>query len=79
MAVERFNLTFNSQMANMPIIYNIGQKFGVVTIIERANISEDSGWAQIAFSGTGEEIQRAIADLNTIGVFVSPLELAVVA
>ncbi|BDI32331.1 hypothetical protein CCAX7_43820 [Capsulimonas corticalis] len=79
MAVERFNLTFNSQMANMPIIYNIGQKFQVVTVIERANISEEAGWAQVAFNGTGEEIQRAIADLNTIGVFVSPLELAVVA
>ena len=75
MAVERFNLTFNTLMSNQPIIYNLGQKFRLVTVIERANVSEEAGWMQIAFNGDGDEIQRAIADLNTIGVVVTPTDI----
>ncbi len=77
MAVERYTLTFNSAMADKPIIYNVGKKFDVVTIIEKAAVSEEAGWIQLAIKGEPEEIQRAVADLNTIGVFVSPVELAV--
>ena len=75
MAVERFNLTFNTLMSNQPIIYNLGQKFRLVTVIERANVSEEAGWMQVAFNGDGDEIQRAIADLNTIGVVVTPTDI----
>jgi hypothetical protein len=78
MALQRWNLTFNQQMSNQPIIYNIGKNFDLVTNIEKANISEEAGWAQVAFIGEPEEIQRAIANLNTMGVFVSPIELALV-
>ncbi|MDQ2687612.1 MAG: NIL domain-containing protein [Armatimonadota bacterium] len=77
MAVERYNLTFGRQMANQPVIYNLGKKFNLVTIIEKANMSEEAGWMQIALNGDSDEIQRAIADINTMGIFVTPLELAV--
>ena len=75
MAVERFNLTFNTLMSNQTIIYNLGQKYRLVTVIERANVSEEAGWMQVAFNGDGDEIQRAIADLNTIGVVVTPTDI----
>lgn len=64
-------------MADKPIVCNIGKKFDLVTIIEKAAVSEEAGWIQLALKGEPEEIQRAVADLNTIGVFVSPAELAV--
>ena len=76
MAIERYNLTFNKQMSNMPVIYNLGKKYDLVTVLERANISEEAGWVQMAFNGDPDEIQRAVADLNTMGVFISPVELA---
>jgi len=76
MAVERYNLTFSKQMVNQPVIYNLGKKYKLVTVIERANVSEESGWMQIAFNGDPDEIQRAIADINTMGIFVTPVELA---
>ena len=79
MAVERFNLTFGKQMANQPILYNLGRKFNLVTVIEKANVTEEAGWMQVAFNGDADEIQRAIADLNTVGVFVTPIELSVFA
>ena len=73
---EHFNFTFNKQMSRQPVIYNLGKKFNLVTIIERANISEDAGWMQVALRGDADEIQRALADLSTFGVFVTPVELA---
>jgi ABC-type methionine transport system ATPase subunit len=76
MAIERYNLTFSKQMSNQPVIYNLGRKYKLVTVIERANVSEEAGWMQIAFNGDSDEIQRAIADINTMGIFVTPVELA---
>ena len=76
MAVERYNLTFSKQMANQPIIYNLGRKYNLVTVIEKANVSEEAGWMQIAFNGDSDEISRAVADLNGKGVFITPIELA---
>jgi len=76
MAVARFNLTFNRLMQSQPIVYNLGKKYRLVTVIEKANVSEEAGWMQIAFNGDGDEIQRAVADLNTLGVTVTPTEIA---
>ncbi len=77
MPIQRFNLTFNKLMANQPIMYNLSKKYRLVTIIEKANVAEEAGWMQVAFNGDIDETQRAIADLNTMGVIVTPLEVAV--
>jgi hypothetical protein len=79
MALERWNLAFNSEMQNRPILFDLGKRFDLVINVERANISEAAGWVQVTLSGETEEIQRSIAYLNTLGVFVSPTELAVIA
>ena len=76
MAIERYTLTFTPEMSKSPVLCNIGKNHNVSTIIERANISEEAGWAQVAFSGETEEIQRAIASLNMTGVSVAPVGLA---
>ena len=76
MAVERYTLTFNTLMRNQPILYNLGRKYRLIVTLEKANLSEDAGWVQVAFSGDNDEIQRAVADLNTMGIFVTPIELA---
>jgi hypothetical protein len=76
MAVERYNLTFSKQMGDQPVLYNLGRKFNLVTVIERANVSEEAGWIQVAFRGDPDEIARAIADLSMTGVFITPIGLA---
>lgn len=76
MAVERLNLTFNAEMQNKPILHEIGKRYDLIVNIERANVSEGAGWVQVTLTGETEEIQRAIAYLNTLGVFVTPIELA---
>jgi molybdopterin converting factor small subunit len=68
---EVYRLAFYRQMYNTPLLYNIGKKFRVVVNIRRAMLNEDSGWAEVALSGSIEEIGRAVADLQTTGVSVT--------
>jgi hypothetical protein len=66
-------------MQNTPVLFDLGKRYDLIVNIERANISEAAGWAQVTLKGEQDEIQRAVAYLNTLGVFVSPVELAVIA
>ena len=76
MAVERYTLTFNALMRDQPILYNVGRRYRLVVTLEKANLSDEAGWVQVALNGDSDEIQRAVADLNTMGIFVTPIELA---
>ena len=69
MAVYR--VTFTCEMYNAPILQNLGKRFRLVVNIRRAMLSEDAGWAEVALSGSTEEIGRAVADLHTTGVSVT--------
>jgi hypothetical protein len=76
LTVERYTLTFSPLMSNQPILYNLGRKYRLEVNLEKANLSDEAGWVQVALRGDTEEIQRALADLSTMGIFVTPLELA---
>ena len=76
MTVERYTLTFSPLMHNQPILYNLGRKYRLEVNLEKANLSDEAGWVQVALRGDTEEIQRALADLGTMGIFVTPVELA---
>ena len=78
MALERYTLTFSALMHNQPILYNLGRKYRLVVTLEKANLSDEAGWVQVSFNGDPDEIQRAVADLNTMGVFITPIELALI-
>ncbi|HEX5324339.1 MAG TPA: NIL domain-containing protein [Capsulimonadaceae bacterium] len=78
MAIERYNLTFIPEMANRPIVYSIGANYDIVPVIERAQLSENAGWMQIALNGDKDEIQRAVADLLTKGVLITPVHLSAI-
>lgn len=66
-----YRLTFTREMFNAPILQNVGKRFRITLTIHRAMLSEEAGWAEVALSGTTEEIGRAIADLHTTGVSVT--------
>ena len=76
MAIERYNLTFTRDMADRPVVYSLGANYDLVPVIERAQLSENAGWMQIALNGEKDEIQRALADLMTKGVLVTPIHLS---
>jgi len=68
MAREVYNLTFHPDMSDRPILQSLGKRFRVALNIRRAMLSEEGGWAEVQFDGPTEEIGRALADLQTIGV-----------
>jgi hypothetical protein len=75
MAVQTLNLTFTNEMANRPILYNIGKNYALTVTLKKAQLSESAGWVQITLQGEPEEIQQAVADLSTQGVFLTPTHI----
>ncbi|GAB4464975.1 MAG: hypothetical protein OHK0029_35310 [Armatimonadaceae bacterium] len=66
-----YRLTFTPEMFDRPILQRIGRQFRLTLVIRRAILSETAGWAEVAFTGTTEEIGRAVAELHTTGVNVT--------
>ncbi len=75
MAVETFNLTFTKDMADRPLLYNLGQRYKLVYTLKKAQLSETTGWVQVSLQGDIDEIQRATGDLLGQGIMVSPLHV----
>ena len=79
MASKRLRLTFHESLVTEPVIYNIGQKFDVVTNIRRASIVKETGWVVLEITGDDEALDGAIVYLEDAGVNVEPVEGDIVA
>jgi len=67
-ARETYSLIFSADMAERPILQSLGKRFRLAVTIRRAMLNEEGGWAEVQLDGPVEEIGRAMADLQTIGV-----------
>lgn len=72
MVKRRVMFTFTSELVTEPIIYNLGQQFGLVTIINRADLTEDMGYIVLELDGKGEDIEAGITWVTSKGVRVNP-------
>ncbi|MBI4187227.1 MAG: NIL domain-containing protein [Chloroflexi bacterium] len=73
MAKKQIMFTFPQDLITEPIIYNLSQRFKVVTNIRRADISENKGWVVLELEGDESEIERSIAWVTGKGVRVDPV------
>lgn len=64
------------QNVGEPWLYRLGQDFGVIVNVRRANIDEEYGFAEIELTGALEEVQRATTWLMTTGLHVEARERA---
>lgn len=71
-------LTFPRELVDRPLIWEVGQKFGIVTNIRQASVSKDIGLVGLEISGEEEEVLKATDFLTENGVSVEPIELNVV-
>jgi molybdopterin synthase sulfur carrier subunit len=71
---RKVTLFFPPELIKEPIIYNIGQRFRVITNIRSANVSENVGWVTLEIDGEEEEYSKALDYLKEIGVKVEPVE-----
>ena len=74
MAKQRMKFTFPQELITLPIIYELGKNFSLVTNIRRADVTEDRGWVVLELDGDLQEIERGIQWVTSKGVRVDPVE-----
>lgn len=72
---QRLWLMFPPRLVTQPVIWDLSQKFPVVTNIRQASVSDEIGLVSLALSGERDDVKRAIAWLEEQGVKVQPVEL----
>jgi ABC-type methionine transport system ATPase subunit len=75
---EKVYLTYPPKLLKEPIIYQLGQKFRIVTNIRGANISAEIGLVALELDGAENEVSAALRWLTEIGVRVEPIEKNVI-
>lgn len=71
----RLWLMFQPRLVTQPVVYELGQKFAVVTNIRQASVNDEIGLVSVELAGERDEIERAIVWLEEIGVKVEPVEI----
>ena len=73
MGKQRVKFTFVDDLVKQPVIYELGQKFKIVTNIRRADVGEEMGWVVLELDGEEPEIKRGLEWVSSTGVRVDPL------
>ncbi|MHB8375590.1 MAG: NIL domain-containing protein [Dehalococcoidia bacterium] len=73
MAKQRVKFTFPQELITLPIIFELGKQFNVVTNVRRADVTEDRGWVVLEIDGPIEEIERGLDWVAAKGVRVDPV------
>ncbi len=74
MAKQRVKFTFPQDLITIPVIYELGKEFSIITNIRRADVTEDRGWVILELEGELPEIERGLAWVATQGVRVDPVQ-----
>ena len=61
-----------------PLVYELGREFAVVTNIRQASVNSEVGIVSLSLEGESEEIARAVAWLEALGVQVDPVEMNII-
>ncbi|MCH8995262.1 MAG: NIL domain-containing protein [Chloroflexi bacterium] len=74
MGTQRVKFTFAQDLITLPIIYELGKKFNIITNVRRADVTEDRGWVVLELQGDLEEIERGLEWVAEKGVRVDPVQ-----
>ena len=73
MSKKRIKFTFPQELITEPVIYQLAQKFKIVTNIRRADVREDMGWVVLELDGDENEINNGLEWVAATGVRVTLL------
>ncbi|MDQ6979187.1 MAG: NIL domain-containing protein [Mariprofundaceae bacterium] len=71
-------LTYNADNVRLPIIWQLGQSFEVVTNVRTADVKEHMGLVALELDGETEVVEQAVRWLQDQSVHVEPIEQNVV-
>lgn len=74
MGSQRVKFTFHQELITLPVIYELGKQFSIVTNIRRADVTDDRGWVVLELVGDLEEIERGLEWVASKGVRVDPVQ-----
>ena len=66
---------FPTRLITQPVIWELAQKFKVVTNVRQASVTDEIGIVSLSLTGDREEIKRSIVWLEELGVKVEPVEI----
>lgn len=66
------------RLIQQPLIWQLGQKFKVVTNIRQASVTDEIGIVCLEVDGLRNDVKAAIAWLEKLGVSVEPVEINVI-
>lgn len=66
---------FQPRLVTQPVVYELGKQFQIVTNIRQASVNEEIGLVSVEIEGERDEIEKAIAWLEELGVKVEPVEI----
>lgn len=75
MQVTRLWLMFPARLITRPILWELAKNFSVVTNIRQASVTAEVGLVSLELDGEREEIKKAIAWLEELGIKVEPVEI----
>ena len=73
--VTRLWLMYPTRLITRPVIYELGKNFELVTNVRQASVTDEVGLVSLELDGEREEVKRAIAWLESIGIRVEPVEI----
>ncbi len=72
---QRLWLMFPARLITQPVVWELAQKFKVVTNVRQASVTDEIGIVSLSLGGERDEIKRAIKWLEETGVKVEPVEI----
>lgn len=75
----RLWLNFPPKLITRPILWELSREFQVVTNIRQASVTDEVGIVSLSLEGEPEEVQKAIAWMENLGVKVDPVEMNTIA
>jgi ABC-type methionine transport system ATPase subunit len=76
---QRLWLMYPPKLIKQPLIWQLGQKFKVVTNIRQCSVTDEIGIVCLELDGKREEVKAAVKWLEKSGVNVEPVEIGVIA
>ena len=74
----RLWLTYPQKLITTPVIWELSNRFELVTNIRQASVSDEIGIVSLELRGRRSRIKAAIKWLEKIGVRVEPVEIGVI-
>jgi ABC-type methionine transport system ATPase subunit len=77
-AQTRLWLMYPPKLITKPLIWELAQKFPVVTNVRQASVTDEIGIVCLEIDGERSQVKAAIKWLEKIGIKVEPVEIGVI-